>query len=95
MRVGGWLVVVGQGVMPSRKGYPSDLSDAQWSLIEPLLPVPHRFGGREKHPRRQIVNAIMYLDRFLACVAVRLPALADGVLVLHPVGRTGRDRADH
>ena len=51
------------GVKPSRKGYPSDLSDAQWLLIEPLLPPPPRFGRREKHPRREIVNAIVYLDR--------------------------------
>jgi transposase len=58
-----WVRVVGQGVKPVRKGYPSDLSDAQWSLIEPLLPPPPRLGRREKHPRRQIVNAILYLDR--------------------------------
>jgi transposase len=26
------------------KGYPSDLTEAQWELIEPLVPTPH--GGR-------------------------------------------------
>ncbi len=45
------------------KRYPSDLTDAQWSLIEPLLPPPATGGRREKHPRREIVNAILYLDR--------------------------------
>lgn len=47
-------------------GYPSDLTDEQWALIEPLLPAPRtgRKGGRrEKHPRRRIVDAILYLAR--------------------------------
>lgn len=42
-----------------RGGYPSDLKDEQWTLMEPLLP-PARVGpkgGRwEKHPRRRIVE---------------------------------------
>ena len=45
------------------KRYPSDLTDAQWPLIEPLLPPPATSGRAEKHPRREIVNAILYLDR--------------------------------
>jgi transposase len=45
------------------KRYPTDLTDAQWSLIEPLLPAPASGGRPEKHPRREIVNAILYLDR--------------------------------
>jgi len=32
------------------KRYPSDLTDAQWSLIEPLLPPPSTNGRAEKHP---------------------------------------------
>ncbi|MEY9875235.1 transposase [Streptacidiphilus sp. MAP12-33] len=47
-------------------GYPSNLSDEQWALVEPLLP-PSRMGpkgGRpEKHPRRRIVDAIFYVVR--------------------------------
>jgi transposase len=35
----------------------------QWTLIEPLLPPPNTDGRREKHPRREIVNAIFYLLR--------------------------------
>ena len=45
------------------KRYPSDLTDAQWSLIEPLLPPPATSGRAKEHPRRDIVNAILYLDR--------------------------------
>lgn len=48
------------------EGYPSDLTDEQWALIEPLLPAPRtssKGGRREKHPRRRIVDAILYLAR--------------------------------
>jgi transposase len=42
--------------------YPSDLTDEQWALIEPMVPV--KPGGRPaKHPRRRIVEAILYLNR--------------------------------
>lgn len=51
------------GAVSARRGYPSDLTDAQWALIEPLLPEPNTDGRREKHPRREIVNAILYVVR--------------------------------
>ncbi|NGM12571.1 IS5 family transposase [Verrucosispora sp. CWR15] len=51
------------GAVVARRGYPSDLTDAQWALIEPLLPEPSTDGRREKHPRREIVNAILYVVR--------------------------------
>ncbi|MXG30356.1 IS5 family transposase [Streptomyces sp. YIM 132580] len=51
--------------MPRRRCYPSDTWDDEWALIEPLLPVPAcdtPTGGRpEKHPRREIVDAIRYV----------------------------------
>jgi transposase len=56
-----------------RKGYPSDLTDQQWELVEPLLP-PAKTGGRpEKHPRRLIVDAILYVVR-TGCSWRQLPA---------------------
>jgi transposase len=49
--------------MDRQPRYPSDLTDAQWAVIEPLLP-PASTGGRpEKHPRRAIVDAILYVVR--------------------------------
>ncbi|WP_188190421.1 IS5 family transposase [Nonomuraea sp. SYSU D8015] len=42
---------------------PSDLTDAQWELIEPLLPEPNTGGRPEQHPRREIVNAVLYMVR--------------------------------
>jgi len=42
--------------------YPSDVSDEQWALIEPLIPVYP--GGRpRKTPLRDVVDAIFYLLR--------------------------------
>jgi transposase len=45
--------------------YPSDMTDAEWQLIEPLLPVPAcqtpTGGHPEAHPRREIVDGIRYL----------------------------------
>src|SRR5436305_2034421 len=54
---------------PPRCGfYPSSsMTDAQWALLEPLLPPPGNTAGRggrpEKHPRRRILDAIFYLVR--------------------------------
>lgn len=46
-----------------RKPYPSDLTDAQWAILEPLLPPPRRRG----HPRtvdlREVMNALLYMAR--------------------------------
>jgi transposase len=56
-----------------RRGYPSDLTDAQWDLIEDLLPRPSADGRPETHPRREIVNGILYLVRS-RCAWRYLPA---------------------
>src|SRR4051812_22944380 len=59
--------------MTRRSRYPSDTSDEQWALVEPLLP-PVKTGGRpEKHPRRAIVDAILYVVR-AGCSWRQLPA---------------------
>ncbi len=53
-----------QGVrVSSRRGYPSDLTDAQWDLVEDLLPEPSGDGRPERRPRREIVDAILYPAR--------------------------------
>lgn len=47
---------------PVPRPYPSDLTDAQWALIAPMVPV--KTGGRPAiHSRRRIVEAILYVDR--------------------------------
>ncbi|HWU38640.1 MAG TPA: transposase, partial [Candidatus Acidoferrum sp.] len=45
-----------------RKAYPSDLTDEQWALIEPLIPVP-RVGRPRIQDMREVLNAIFYLTR--------------------------------
>lgn len=46
-----------------RRPYPSDLSDAEWRILQPLLP-PEKPGGRPRgYCLREIINAIQYLLR--------------------------------
>lgn len=42
---------------------PSDLTDAEWSVLEPFFPVPSSTGRPRKWPMRRIVEAIFYLLR--------------------------------
>ncbi|WP_223479784.1 IS5 family transposase [Oricola indica] len=41
--------------------YASDLSDAEWRLIEPLLPSQRRLGRPRKADLREVMNAILYM----------------------------------
>src|SRR5215468_7100725 len=49
-----------------RKTYPSDLTDEQWAIMEPLLPPP-KSGPRGGRPRqvemREVLNTLWYLNR--------------------------------
>ncbi|MBK1647103.1 hypothetical protein CKO36_00420 [Rhabdochromatium marinum] len=47
----------------NRQGYPSDVTDAQWAIIAPLLPNPNKVPGGPGRPPadlRLIVNGIFY-----------------------------------
>ena len=44
----------------SRLPYPSDLSDDEWELIKPLIPVHQGVGHPQEVNLREIVNAILY-----------------------------------
>jgi transposase len=50
--------------MPNRATYPSDLTDAQWAVLEPLVARARRADGRGR-PRavdpREVVNAVLYV----------------------------------
>lgn len=44
--------------------YPDDLSDEEWILIQPLLPVgPRKQGCKPKYSRREMLNAMFYVLR--------------------------------
>ena len=46
-----------------RRSYPSDLTEQEWALLEPLIP-PAKPGGRPRTTdMRDGINAILYLDR--------------------------------
>ncbi len=46
-----------------RQAYPSDLTDGQWKLLEPLVPQPSQEGRRPFVEQREIMNAILYVLR--------------------------------
>ena len=47
----------------ARKGlrYPSDLTDSEWALIEPMIAPAKRGGRRRKVNIREVLNAIFYV----------------------------------
>lgn len=48
---------------PQRKPYPSDLSDQEWAVLQPLLPQPKGFGHPVEVDFREILNGIFYVQR--------------------------------
>src|SRR5215475_9965930 len=49
--------------MTDRKAYPSDLTDAEWEILEPLIPAISEEAAHIKYTRREIVNGILYVLR--------------------------------
>ena len=45
----------------SRLRYPSDLTDAEWAHVEPLIPPAKRGGNRRHVNEREVVNGLMYV----------------------------------
>ncbi len=41
--------------------YPSDLTDEEWALVEPLIPPARRGGNRRHVDVREVMNGIMYV----------------------------------
>ena len=44
-----------------RKAYQTDLSDAEWSCLEPHLPTPKASGRPRIYALREILDAIFYV----------------------------------
>jgi transposase len=49
--------------MDTRQPYPSDLTDEQWAQVERFIPAPKSGGRPAKYQRREIVNALLYINR--------------------------------
>lgn len=47
----------------ARPPYPSDLTAAQWRLVAPLLPAVKPGGRPRKYPLREVMNALLYVNR--------------------------------
>jgi putative transposase len=47
----------------SRAAYPTDLSDAQWEIIEAFMPAQKPAGRNIEVNLREVVNAILYINR--------------------------------
>ena len=45
----------------SKLRYPSDLTDAEWSVIAPLIPPAKRGGNKRTVVVREVVNGVMYI----------------------------------
>lgn len=46
-----------------RRVYPTDLTDAEWEILEPFIPKCKAGGRPEERPRRELVNAMLYVLR--------------------------------
>ena len=47
----------------ARRLYPSDLTDEEWALLEPLLATSEKRGRPLKWPARRVADAVFYLLR--------------------------------
>jgi hypothetical protein len=60
-----------------RRPYSTDLSDGEWSYIEPHLPAPNGRGRSRVHSFREILDALFYILR--SSCQWRVLVLEDGV----------------
>ncbi|WP_432806747.1 IS5 family transposase [Methylocystis echinoides] len=45
----------------SKLRYPSDLTDAEWGFVGPLIPPARRGGGKRRVNMREVINGLMYV----------------------------------
>jgi len=56
-----WTELTREQYTRKTKRYPSDLTDAEWAVVGPLLPGPNRLGRPRKVDLRRVWDAIQYL----------------------------------
>ena len=51
--------------MSAKQRYPSDLTDEEWAILEPILfpPNPYRLGRPPTVDFREVCNALFYLTK--------------------------------
>lgn len=72
-----------------RRAYDTDLSDAEWHKIEPLVPKAKSGGRPRSQNLREMINAVFYIVK-AGCTWRLLPhdrsEVADSVLLLPTLG---------
>ncbi|MFF4021188.1 transposase [Streptomyces sp. NPDC001843] len=73
--------------------YPSDMTDAEWAAVRPLLPVPAWLNGRGGRPEgychRQLLDAVRYDEGRMRDISVAVsPSHADAILAAQESGTT-------
>ena len=58
-----WTEAARKQHAPRQGRYPSDLTDAEWKLIEPMIPEAQRGGRPRKTDMREVMNAVRYVLR--------------------------------
>jgi putative transposase len=58
-----WTPITRRQHSRERLRYGSDLTDAEWEIIAPLLPAPRKTGRPRQWPMRDLINAIFYVLR--------------------------------
>jgi transposase len=48
---------------PTRKSYPSDVSDEEWALVAPYLTLLREDAGQREHALREVFNGLRYVVR--------------------------------
>ena len=56
-----WTVTARRHYVRRNSRYATDLTDAEWSVIEPLMPSPRYLGRPRKTDLREVVNALLYI----------------------------------
>ena len=74
----------------SRKPYPSDLSDLEWSMIEPLLPQPKRtlsWAQENNRTKRNSQRNLIFITRGLpmAIATPRSSSLVNSKNIFRPL----------
>ena len=77
--------------MPARQSCPTDLTDKQWARFKPCVQASHCGPQEVLHPRREVVNAILYIKRTGVQWRYMPHDLPDWQLVYHYFARWKKD----
>jgi transposase len=58
-----WTEEARKRYAPRKERYPSDLTDAEWDLIKPMIPEAQRGGRPRSADMREVMNAVRYVLR--------------------------------